>query len=240
MSQVTVRLAILPGNRTINDSGPLTFRGTSSFTGSGEIRIITAAPVTLSGATSFTGAGLILAEEEDSVAGDLYNALLPIAEPYDRERGYPLLAYVRGIGSMFQPLADIVDEPEKLVDPKRTPASWLPWLGQFTGAGIPEGGSGNEAADRAAVSNPPKIRRGTVPAILEEVRARLTGTQTVFFNERGVGGSAWRGNITVLQSELKVGVTKDSLQAVVNAVKPSVVIIDVFISCPRTRPTTRR
>jgi hypothetical protein len=66
----------------------------------------------------------------------LYEALGPIAEPFDARRGYPLRAYADAIGSMFQPVFDLVDDPEILLDPDRTPVDWLPWLSQFIPGGV--------------------------------------------------------------------------------------------------------
>lgn len=43
-----------------------------------------------------------------SVGQDLYEALRPLAEPYDAARGYPLLRYAGALGGMFQPVEELV------------------------------------------------------------------------------------------------------------------------------------
>jgi hypothetical protein len=120
---------------------PVLFSGTGVFFGSGETKTIAAVAVTfgpvqgiLSGAGEIVGAS---PESNRTVGFGVYEALRPIADPYDPSRGYPLLAYALGIGSMLQELEDIVDHPEYLLDPDKTPAKWVPWLGQFIDAGIP-------------------------------------------------------------------------------------------------------
>jgi hypothetical protein len=136
----------------------------------------------------------------DSFASDLYKAVLPIAEPYDAQRGYALAYFVGALGGMFQPVEDLVRDPSILVDPDRAPADWLGWLSQFNDAGIPPQGSGDVAADRLALKSPPRARRGTVPAIIQSVQALLTGSKSVFYNER-VGGNAFHGSIATLVAE---------------------------------------
>ena len=131
---------------------------------------------------------------------------------------------------MFQELDDIVNHPEDLVQPDRAPAKWLPWLGQFIGAGIPPGGSGNVDADRAAIKDPPRRRRGTVDAILEEVSVGLQPGAVIFYSERDVGGSAYHGQITVRQSDLRPGESLSTIRTRVLRAKPSLVLIDVYVT----------
>lgn len=136
-----------------------------------------------------------------SVGKDLYDNLRPIADPYDADRGYALAVYAEALGRMFQPAEDVVRDSEFLLDPDVTLDTWLPWLSQFNGSGVPEGGSGDSAADREQIKNPPQGGRGTVPYILGKIQARLTGTKTVYYTERGINGSAYRGAIQTLVSE---------------------------------------
>jgi hypothetical protein len=129
---------------------------------------------------------------------------------------------------MFQPVEDLVRDPSKLVDPTLTPVTWLGWLSQFNDAGIPPRGSGNEAADRAVLKNPPRARRGTVPAIIESVQALLTGTKTVLYNERDVGGSAYHGNVATLTAETPNPTAVAALFTPNDprCIKPAAIIID--------------
>lgn len=135
------------------------------------------------------------------VGRDAYASMQPIAKPYDAARGYPLAVYLDAIGRMFQPAEDVVRDPDKLLHPDFTLPKWLPWLSQFNGSGVPPGGSGDITADRDRIKNPPKQGRGTVPNILAEVGERLTGNKKIYYIERGVGGSAYRGSISTLVSE---------------------------------------
>jgi hypothetical protein len=230
--QVTWTVSQTAAQPGIVDAASVAFRGDGIFNGSGDLKNIAAVAVTFGGTLSadFTGAGDIAGASTGTVGSDIYNALRPIADPYDPPRGYPLLAYAEGIGSMLQELDDIVAHPERLLDPDQTPAKWVPWLGQFIDAGIPENGSGNEAVDRAKIKDPPRRRRGTVPAILEEVSKRLVGTRSIYYTERDVGGSAWHGFMAIQPSELAPGETQASIQALVNSIKPSPIIIDVNLA----------
>lgn len=87
-----------------------------------------------------------------------------------------------------------------------------------------------DAEMRARVSpeikNPSHYRRGTVPAIMDEVTKRLNTGATAFITER-VASSAYNGTIAVLNSSIKAGETVATIQAAVNKVKPAGRIITV-------------
>lgn len=166
------------------------------------------------------------------VGGWIYDALRPIAEPYDAARGYPSAVYADAIGGMLQPVYDIVNDADILLDPDRTPVNWLPWLGQFVGQTI-QGDRlplETDAAYRARITplikDPPHRRRGTVPAIVEEVQAFLVSPKTVYVAERQ-GGSPYIGTIGVIAAQYAVGTTLAAIQARVNAVAPVGRIITV-------------
>jgi hypothetical protein len=76
------------------------------------------------------------------------------------------------------------------------------------------------------IKDPPKRRRGTVPAILEVVRNLLTPGASIFYNER-VGGNWKTGTIAILTGSRKTGVTLQNIQDAVNAVKPAGSLITV-------------
>jgi hypothetical protein len=110
-------------------------------------------------------------------------------------------------------------------------------LGQFVpGAGPirPQRTTGSspetDAAYRTAVLpdllNPPRRRRGTVPAIVEVVQRYLNSPKTVFTVERQ-GGNMYVGAISVLNSQIGAGHTVAEIQAAVNAVSPAGRIITV-------------
>jgi hypothetical protein len=67
-------------------------------------------------------------------------------------------------------------------------------------------------------------RRGGVEDILEGVQMYLTGNKTVLYNERGVGGSAWHGNIAAFNAEALASAA--TIQAEINRRKPVGTIID--------------
>lgn len=172
-----------------------------------------------------------------TVGGWIYDSLRPVAEPYDEARGYPLAVYADAIGAMFQPVLDLVDDPSALVDPNRAPVDWLQWLGQFVPGGSPirpqrkTGGSPETDADyRSAVIpnliDPPSRRRGTVPAIAQNVQQFLNPPKTVITVER-VGGNMYIGTISVISSQIRPGYTIADIQARVNAIQPAGRIITV-------------
>lgn len=159
------------------------------------------------------------------VGQEIYNdSFLPIADPYDTTYGNSLRVYIGGLGIMLQPVEDIVRDPDRLLDPDDTPASWLPWLGQFVDVVIRPSLGFDEAIVRETIKNPPRARRGSVPAILDEVSKLLTGTKTIVYYERGVGGDAWHGSIATRTSE-----TPDpaAVVAIVAAIKPAGELINV-------------
>src|SRR4051794_27898775 len=122
------------------------------------------------------------------IGGWIYDALRPIAEPYDAQRNYPLAAYADALGGMLQPVYDIVDDPNKLLDPDRTPANWLEWLGQFVGAGV--SGKRGRVAERTNLVPHPSFEDGT------------TGTQ---------GTSSAQGNNYITNPSFEVDATGWSL-----------------------------
>lgn len=169
------------------------------------------------------------------IGGWVYNeSLLPAAEPYDAARGYPLAWLADGLGRQLQPVYDLVKDPSILVDPDRAPRGWLPWLSQFVDARIPESGLSTQAEEIARIKDPPRRRRGTVPAMVELLQQYLLTSKTVIVTER-VGGNAWRGTLAVFNAELKAGVTIAQLQALINTEqKPAGMIITVTGVTPTT------
>jgi hypothetical protein len=217
---ITVRIA------ATNASGTSAFTVALDPTGSGNASIPDAAPW--------------IQEQQQpemtQVGGWVYDSLAPLAV-YDKERGYPLAFWTDAIGAMFQPVLDLVDDPEILLDPNRTPVGWLPWLGQFVPGGgpiRPQRATGSspetDSAYRASVLpdllDPPSRRRGTVPAIVEVVQRYLVAPRTVFTVERQ-GGNMYVGTISVLSSQIAAGHTVAEIQAAVNKVAPAGRIITV-------------
>lgn len=169
--------------------------------------------------------------QTDTVGDRLYEALLPVAEPYDAVRGYPLRTYASGIGSMFQPIENLVRDLDQLVDPDSMPVSWLPWLGQFVGQSLSPPGPAERSDDyrnrvTPLIKDPPHRRRGTLTAIVEEVQSFLNPPRTVYVTERQ-GGNARIGALGVIAAEYKSGTTLAKIQARVNAIKPAGRLITV-------------
>jgi hypothetical protein len=177
------------------------------------------------------GAPLETTDPSDEVGGWLYDALAPLQAHEDR-LGYPLLAFCLGIGAMFQPVYDIVSDPNILLDPDRTPPGWVPWLAQFVGQPLPGEQLPSESPEayrlRMApyIKNPPHRRRGTVPAILEEVKKFLVDGANVYAVERQ-GGNMYVGSIGVVSSQLKPGMTIPMIQARIEEIQPGGRLITV-------------
>jgi hypothetical protein len=162
---------------------------------------------------------------------DLYQAMEPLTFAEER-LGYPLLAFADAIGGMFQPLLDIVDDPNILLDPDRTLVGWLPWLGQFVGQQLKgdqlptESNEAYRARVAPLIKNPPHRRRGTVPSIVDEVRSFLNPPGDIYTVERQ-GGNMYIGAIGVVTAQIKSGFAVADIQARVNEIEPGGRIITV-------------
>jgi len=168
---------------------------------------------------------------ESEVGVWMYDALQPL-QTHEERLGFPLLAFCDGIGSMFQPIYDIVADANIMLDPDRTPVGWIPWLAQFVGQPLPGDQLPDEqdAAYRARmtpyIKDPPHRRRGTVPAILEEVKKFLVPGANVYAVERQ-GGNMYIGSIGVISSQMLAGATLAQIQARVEQIAPAGRIITV-------------
>lgn len=87
---------------------------------------------------------------------------------------------------------------EILFDPERCPVVALPFLAQFPGAILRP--DMTTAAKRAAIKSPQSFRSGSVPAIEEIVKRRLTGEKIVTITERYTA-SAWRIQVSTNAAE---------------------------------------
>jgi hypothetical protein len=167
-----------------------------------------------------------------SLADDLQGQFEPVRSP-------ALSTLVAGLSSMFEEADDLTrdrdDRPGFAIalDPAEAPVKWIRFIGQFVGVKVPPMGEGTETEEefraRAVelISRRDASRRGTVPYIILAVQSFLTGSKTVLYNERGVGGSAWHGNIATLASETPV--PEATIQEEINRRKPGGTIIDFSI-----------
>lgn len=87
---------------------------------------------------------------------------------------------------------------EILFDPERCPVVALPFLAQFPGAILRPDMTTD--AKRAAIKSPQSFRSGSVPAIEEIVKRRLTGEKIVNITERYTA-SAWRIQVSTNAAE---------------------------------------
>lgn len=131
-----------------------------------------------------------------SFSDENYAALSPILQD-DEDNNWHAAIYIAGVGVMYQPLHDFIRETpdgsswSALLDPDRIPAKHLPWLGQWVGVrlnSVPVEPATNE---RSLVKAHVGFARGTPAAMIAEIKATLTGTQTVFMKER------WNGTLSV-------------------------------------------
>jgi hypothetical protein len=123
----------------------------------------------------------------DTFAERLYLALAPLARQ-DIEHGWSLLVLCNAIGTMYQPVEDLVrDTPagpgwSPLLDLDRCPDFALPWLGQFAGVRVLAGSTPDQM--RARIGSTDGFKRGTPAAMRGAAQATLTGAKTVVFRER--------------------------------------------------------
>lgn len=138
-------------------------------------------------------------------AAELYDALAPLNAP-DAPRGWPLLrlcqalaaAYLDRVWSYAADREDDAPGWQILFDPDLCPVEALPYLGQFVGVVVEP--SWSEAETRQAIREPLGFRRGTPAALRLAVERTLTGSRSVYIDERYTG-SAYRLRVRTLASE---------------------------------------
>lgn len=136
---------------------------------------------------------------------DLYAALDPPFTQFDEEHDWAALKFCMALTAgnidlIHELVTEAGDRPpwQILFDPENCPEIALPYLAQFVGARISPDMS--EAQIREAIREPQAFRRGTIPAIEEVAKRRLTGTKTVIIEERYTG-LPWRLRIVTLVEE---------------------------------------
>lgn len=118
---------------------------------------------------------------------------------------FPLLRFIDAACRVFvEPVAEIVQERdglvswERLFDPDLCPEEFLPYLAQYVGAELTPDLSEQDKRDK--ISQPETWQRGTVPALIADVKRTLTGTKTVLVAPR-YQGFAYRLKVRTLASE---------------------------------------
>jgi hypothetical protein len=131
-----------------------------------------------------------------------------------------------GIGAIFLELQEVFD-PEGDVPPVAPILSvdlcpdWaLPWLAQFVGVSIPVGT--DPANARQLIRAVSGFSRGTPAALRAAAGFALTGTKTVFFNERK-DGNAYALQVATLTPETP---DPDTVLALLLAQKPGGILLD--------------
>lgn len=137
----------------------------------------------------------------------IYADLAPLAYA-DEDNDWALLKLMGAMGAMFEPIYTLtVDTDEDgtnrpgwaiALDVDQCPVASLPWLAQFVGARIPDGL--DEETQRDLIRIPRGRSRGTRAAMEADVQRTLTGTKTVYIDER-VDGNAWQLTVNTIDSE---------------------------------------
>lgn len=137
-------------------------------------------------------------------AQELYDALAPWADQ-DAALGYPLANYCGAIAAQFDQIELYARDRDTgepgwslLLDPNVAPPETLDWLAQFAGVTLDKSMTIDQ--QRAAIKGTSAFQRGTPAAIKAAAARYLTGTKSVFFNER-VGNDAYALGVTTLVSE---------------------------------------
>lgn len=156
----------------------------------------------------------------DSFADDLYEQLSPLTYA-DPDNGYALAWFAATIGSLFQPVEDLVRDDSaipgwgKLLDVDFAPTDALPWLGQLIGVAVDT--SLPDPTQRDQIRHPQGFQRGTRAAMIAAGQQHLTGTQTLYLKERA-GGDAYHILATSLTDETP---DPDVVEAALLAEKPA-------------------
>jgi hypothetical protein len=173
-----------------------------------------------------------------AVGERLYAALDPLAW-LDEEYGWALATLTGSVGSMFDAVdtlaRDTADGPgwSLVLDLTRCPDAWLPWLGQFVGVEVPVGSTA--AAARHQIEDLSGFGRGRREAIVAAAQATLTGTKTVYIQER-YGGDAYVLAVRTLTPETP---SSAATLAAVLAQKPGGIVLDFGTSTANTYDATR-
>jgi hypothetical protein len=122
------------------------------------------------------------------------------------------------VQEVFDPEGD-VPPVAPLLDIDLCPDWALPWLAQLIGAAIPVGMPPETA--RELIRNVAGFRRGTPAAITAAASFFLTGSKTVFFNER-FANDAYRLGIVTLAAETP---NPAQVQAAILAQKPGGIVL---------------
>lgn len=133
----------------------------------------------------------------------LYDALGPLATE-DGAHGHALAHLCSGVARSIDEVADLSRDLDdgtagwsQLFDLDARPADWLPWIGQLIGVDVPS--HLDEHARRLRIRGTAGFRRGSIGAIKAAAGQRLTGSRTVYIQERH--GSPWRATVATLTSE---------------------------------------
>jgi hypothetical protein len=162
----------------------------------------------------------------------------PLA-PDDADYGYAHAHLCEGIGRMLAQVAEVFD-PEgdapplaPILDVDLCPAWALGWLGQWVGVVLPQGI--DEATARLLIRDVAGFRRGTPAALRAAAAFFLTGTKTVYFNERLAGGAYALGVIT-LAAETP---DPELVRAAILAQKPGGIVLDYVAITGQTYRSVR-
>jgi hypothetical protein len=162
--------------------------------------------------------------EHTPIGARLRERTQPLA-PDDEAYGWAHAYLCEAIGRMLAQVAEVFD-PEgdvpplaPILSPDLCPTWALPWLAQLLGVTLPKGV--DDATARAMIKDVSGFKRGTPAAIRAAAGFFLTGSKTVFFNER-LANDAYRLGVVTLGSE-----TPDAtlVEAAILAQKPGGILL---------------
>lgn len=119
---------------------------------------------------------------DQSFAAELYEQLTPYAYD-DANNYYDLALLVQALGALFQELDDLALADDqgnpgwaKLFDVDNAPVDVLAWTAQLVGVKLAKDYASDPELARAQIKYHAGFRRGSPEAIVEAVKATLTGT----------------------------------------------------------------
>lgn len=149
----------------------------------------------------------------------------PLA-PDDETYGYAHAYLCEAIGRMLYQVGQVFD-PEgdvpplaPILSPDLCPDWALPWLGQLVGVRLPQGISSADA--RTMINDVAGFRRGTPEALRTAAGFSLTGSKTVYFNERK-DGDAYLLQVATLSGETP---DPDAVLQLLLAQKPGGIVLE--------------
>lgn len=158
---------------------------------------------------------------------ELYESIGSGFTKHDESTDWDLLKYLDAIGNILGEVSDLVESTDdtpgwaSALDPDVAEVENLPWLAQFTGTVLNR--NLPVAEQRQQIKDASKWQRGTVAALVHDVKKTLTGTKKVMVGERAGTNRAYRLAVQTLPAETP---DEDATERAILGQKPGGIVLD--------------